>query len=78
MNPGIVLREIAENGENNIVLDVATHKLGDLLRHAQRVGIVNEYHNFIVTTLDLHSVDLTALQNSGTNLTGFMLLKREV
>ncbi|KAL3237650.1 hypothetical protein MRX96_048174 [Rhipicephalus microplus] len=27
---------------------------------------------------DLHSVDLTALQNSGTNLTGFMLLKREV
>ncbi|KAL3211481.1 hypothetical protein MRX96_036392, partial [Rhipicephalus microplus] len=60
MNPGIVLREIAKNGESNIVLDVATHKLGDLLRH------------------DLHSVDLTALQNSGTNLTGFMLLKREV
>ncbi|XP_075739307.1 glutamate receptor 1-like isoform X2 [Rhipicephalus microplus] len=27
---------------------------------------------------DLHTVDLTALQNSGTNLTGFMLLKREV
>ncbi|KAL3199478.1 hypothetical protein MRX96_043900 [Rhipicephalus microplus] len=59
MNPGIVLREIAKNGESNIVLDVATHKLGDLLRH------------------DLHTVDLTALQNSGTNLTGFMLLKRE-
>ncbi|KAL3210503.1 hypothetical protein MRX96_037080 [Rhipicephalus microplus] len=78
MNPEIVLREIAKNGESNIVLDMATHKLGDLLRHAQRVGIVNEYHNFIVTTLDLHSVDLTALQNSGTNLTGFMLLKREV
>ncbi|XP_075739149.1 uncharacterized protein LOC142784609 [Rhipicephalus microplus] len=78
MNPGIVLREIAKNGESNIVLDVVTHKLGDLLRHAQRVGIVNEYHNFIVTTLDLHTVDLTALQNSGTNLTGFMLLKREV
>ncbi|XP_075739271.1 glutamate receptor ionotropic, kainate 2-like [Rhipicephalus microplus] len=78
MNPGIILREIAKNGESNIVLDVATHKLGDLLRHAQRVGIVNEYHNFIVSTLDLHTVDLTALQNSGTNLTGFMLLKREV
>ncbi|XP_075739290.1 glutamate receptor ionotropic, kainate 2-like [Rhipicephalus microplus] len=78
MNPGIVLRDIAKNGESNVVLDVATHKLGDLLRHAQRVGIVNEYHNFIVTTLDLHTVDLTALQNSGTNLTGFMLLKREV
>ncbi|KAL1442622.1 hypothetical protein MTO96_030695 [Rhipicephalus appendiculatus] len=61
----IVLREIAKDGESNIVLDVATHKLGDLLRHAQRIGIVNEYHNFIVTTLDLHTVDLTDLQNSG-------------
>ncbi|KAH7950553.1 hypothetical protein HPB51_028414 [Rhipicephalus microplus] len=60
MNPGIVLREIAKNGESNIVLDVATHKLGDLLRH------------------DLHSVDLTACEKSATNLTGFMLLKREV
>ncbi|KAH7947925.1 hypothetical protein HPB52_016889 [Rhipicephalus sanguineus] len=59
-DPRIVLREIAKNGESNIVLDVATHKLGDLLRH------------------DLHSVDLTDLQNSGTNLTGFMLLKREL
>ncbi|XP_065285154.1 glutamate receptor ionotropic, kainate 2-like [Dermacentor albipictus] len=77
-DPRIVLREIAKAGESNILLDVATHRLGDLLRHAQRIGIVNEYHNFIVTTLDLHTVDLSDLQNSGTNLTGFLLLKREL
>ncbi|XP_049528884.1 glutamate receptor ionotropic, kainate 2-like [Dermacentor silvarum] len=77
-DPRIVLREIAKAGESNIVLDVATHRLGDLFRHAQRIGIVNEYHNFIVTTLDLHTVDLSDLQNSGTNLTGFLLLKRDL
>ncbi|KAH6927389.1 hypothetical protein HPB50_002656 [Hyalomma asiaticum] len=59
-DPRIVLREIAKTGESNIVLDVATHRLGDLLKH------------------DLHTVDLTDLQNSGTNLTGFILLNREL
>ncbi|KAL3196456.1 hypothetical protein MRX96_045239 [Rhipicephalus microplus] len=51
-DPRSVLREVAKAGENNIVLDLTTHRLADVLRHAQKVGIVNEYHNFIVTTLN--------------------------
>ncbi|KAL1466188.1 hypothetical protein MTO96_026823, partial [Rhipicephalus appendiculatus] len=45
---------------------------------AQKVGIINEYHNFIATTLDLHTVDLSDFQNSGTNLSGFVLVKKEL
>ncbi|XP_075752299.1 glutamate receptor ionotropic, kainate 2-like isoform X3 [Rhipicephalus microplus] len=77
-DPRSVLREVAKAGENNIVLDLTTHRLADVLRHAQKVGIVNEYYNFIVTTLDLHTVDLSDFQNSGTNLSGFVLVKKEL
>ncbi|KAL1444965.1 hypothetical protein MTO96_029410, partial [Rhipicephalus appendiculatus] len=77
-DPRHVLREVAKAGENNIVLDLTTHRLADVLRHAQKVGIINEYHNFIATTLDLHTVDLSDFQNSGTNLSGFVLVKKEL
>nr|XP_037280397.1 glutamate receptor ionotropic, kainate 2-like [Rhipicephalus microplus] len=77
-DPRRVLREVAKAGENNIVFDLTTHRLADVLRHAQKVGIINEYHNFITTTLDLHTVDLSDFQNSGTNLSGFVLVKKEV
>ncbi|XP_075750737.1 glutamate receptor ionotropic, kainate 3-like [Rhipicephalus microplus] len=77
-DPRRVLREVAKAGENNIVFDLTTHRLADVLRHAQKVGIINEYHNFIATTLDLHTVDLSDFQNSGTNLSGFVLVKREL
>ncbi|KAK8759778.1 hypothetical protein V5799_028955 [Amblyomma americanum] len=77
-DPRPVLREVAEAGERNIVLDVAAQRLADVLRQAQKLGIVTEYHNYIVTTLDLHTVDLSDFQNSGTNLTGFVLLNREL
>lgn len=40
--------------------------------------MVTEYHNYVVTTLDLHTVDLSDFQNSHTNLTGFQLLNREL
>nr|XP_050028110.1 glutamate receptor ionotropic, kainate 2-like [Dermacentor andersoni] len=77
-DPRSVLRELAKAGENNIVLDLTTQRLADVLRHAQKVGIINEYHNFIVTTLDLHTVDLSDFQNSGTNLSGFVLVKKQL
>ncbi|KAL3254855.1 hypothetical protein MRX96_046726 [Rhipicephalus microplus] len=51
-DPRRVLREVAKAGENNIIFDLTTHRLADVLRHAQKVGIMNEYHNFITTTLN--------------------------
>ncbi|XP_075752069.1 glutamate receptor ionotropic, kainate 3-like [Rhipicephalus microplus] len=78
VDPRRVMREVAKAGENNIVFDLTSNRLADVLRHAQKVGIMNEYHNFITTTLDLHTVDLSDFQNSGTNLSGFVLVKKEL
>ncbi|XP_077488889.1 glutamate receptor ionotropic, kainate 2-like isoform X2 [Amblyomma americanum] len=77
-DPRPLLREISKAGENNIVLDLTAQRLADVLKHAQKIGIITEYHNYVVTTLDLHTVDLSAFQNSGTNLSGFELLNKEL
>ncbi|CAN7936994.1 unnamed protein product, partial [Ixodes hexagonus] len=77
-DPRPVLRDIAKAGENNLLLDVAAERLEGILKYAQKAGIVTEYHNYIVTTLDLHTVDLSDFYYSRTNLTGFELLGREL
>lgn len=77
-DPRPLLREIAKAGENNIVLDLTAPRLADVLRHAQKIGIITEYHNYVVTTLDLHTIDLSDFQNSRTNLSAFQLLNRDM
>ncbi|KAL3245284.1 hypothetical protein MRX96_018065, partial [Rhipicephalus microplus] len=59
-DPRRVMREVAKAGENNIVFDLTSNRLADVLRH------------------DLHTVDLSDFQNSGTNLSGFVLVKKEL
>ncbi|XP_077486226.1 glutamate receptor ionotropic, kainate 2-like [Amblyomma americanum] len=77
-DPRPLLRDMAKGGEINFVLDLTAQRLTDVLRHAQKIGIITEYHNYIVTTLDLHTVELSGFQNSGTNLSGFQLLNKEL
>ncbi|XP_049272758.1 glutamate receptor ionotropic, kainate 2 isoform X2 [Rhipicephalus sanguineus] len=77
-DPRPLLRETANSGDSNVVLDLAAERLAEVLGVAQKVGLITEYHSYIVTTLDMHTLDLTHFHNSGTNLTGFELLNREL
>ncbi|CAN8017835.1 unnamed protein product, partial [Ixodes persulcatus] len=77
-DPAPVLRDITKSGESNIILDLDATRLGDVLRQAQKIGMLTEYHNYIVTTLDLHTVDLSEFRYSRTNLSGFELLDRDL
>ncbi|XP_037578968.1 glutamate receptor ionotropic, kainate 2-like isoform X2 [Dermacentor silvarum] len=77
-DPRPLLREIAKSADSNVVLDLAAERLAEVLKAAQKIGIITEYHSYVVTTLDMHTLDLTPFQNSGTNLTGFELLNREL
>ncbi|XP_076371702.1 glutamate receptor ionotropic, kainate 2-like isoform X1 [Tachypleus tridentatus] len=36
--------------------------------------MMSEYHNYFITSLDLHIVDLEEFQNVGTNISGFQLV----
>ncbi|KAL1438641.1 hypothetical protein MTO96_047889 [Rhipicephalus appendiculatus] len=63
-----VFREVGRRGESNILLDAPTHRIREYLKQAQDVGMLTEYHNYITTSLDLHTLDLRSFYSSRCNL----------
>ncbi|XP_037578883.1 glutamate receptor ionotropic, kainate 2 [Dermacentor silvarum] len=69
-----VFREVGRRGESNILLDAPTHRIREYLKQAQDVGMLTEYHSYITTSLDLHTVDLRSFHSSRCNVTGFRMV----
>nr|XP_015925655.2 glutamate receptor ionotropic, kainate 2 isoform X3 [Parasteatoda tepidariorum] len=69
-----ILKDIKKKGETNIVLEVPTSRIKDVLTEAQKAGMLTEYHNYLVTSLDFHTLDLSAFQHSRTNITAFRIV----
>jgi ionotropic glutamate receptor len=56
--------------ELNILLCCSIDILPDVFKQAQQVGIMTDHHQYIVTTMDMHTIDLEPYQYGGTNITG--------
>lgn len=69
-----LLKDISRRGETNLVLNLPPEKIPYVLREAQGVGMMTEYHNFIIISLDLHTIDLQDFQLVRSNITGFRLV----
>ncbi|XP_060848999.1 glutamate receptor ionotropic, kainate 3-like isoform X1 [Rhopalosiphum padi] len=69
------LREIKDSGETKILLDCSFKILTDVLLQAQQVGLMGSEHNFIIASLDMHTLDLDPFRYSGTKITGMRLVK---
>ena len=69
-----VLLEVKQSGVTHIVLDCDQENIGKVLIKAQEVGLVNAYHSFLITSLDLHLVDLEGFKDSGVNITSLRLV----
>jgi ionotropic glutamate receptor len=67
-----VLTGIKKAGETNFVVECSVEVLGEVLKQAQQVGMMTERHNYVITNLDMQTVDLAPFQFSGTNITGVM------
>ncbi|KAG8199188.1 hypothetical protein JTE90_016016 [Oedothorax gibbosus] len=65
---------IKSAGESRIVLDVKRDTLRTVLKHAQQVGMMTEAHNYLITSLDLHTIDMEDFKYGKTNITGFRLV----
>lgn len=61
----------------NILICSSVGQLPEILKQAQQVGLFNGKHSFILTSLDLHTVDLKRFQYSRTNLIGFRMVSTE-
>nr|CAD7577210.1 unnamed protein product [Timema californicum] len=74
---GPLLKQIKNSAESHIVLDCSTDRIYDVLKQAQQIGMMSDYHSYLITSLDLHSVDLEEFKYGGTNITAFRLVDPE-
>lgn len=58
----------------NIVLCCSIESLPSIFKQAQQIGLFNGKHSFIVTTFDLHTIDLKPFQFGRTNVTGLRMI----
>lgn len=72
-----ILRRVKLSEDMNILIDCSIELLPEVLKQAQQVGLMTDYHKFIITTPDLHTLDLEPYQYSGSNFTGIRLIDPE-
>lgn len=60
-----------------IVLDVPRKHLYEALKAAQQVGMMTEHQKYLITSLDLHTIDMEDFQYGKTNITGLRLVQED-
>lgn len=68
------LRRVKLSGDKNIIISCSIDALPEILKQAQQVGLLSDAHQVIITSLDLHTIDLEPFQHGGTNITGVRLI----
>ncbi|GAB6032835.1 hypothetical protein CHUAL_012037 [Chamberlinius hualienensis] len=70
-----LLKEMKKNAETRIVLDCSAERLESIFEQAQELGMINHYHSYLVTSLDLHTVNMSLFKNSNTNITALRIIQ---
>lgn len=53
-----LLKQIKNSAESHIVLDCSTEKIYDVLKQAQQIGMMSDYHSYLITSLVKLSYEL--------------------
>ncbi|KAL1416539.1 hypothetical protein MTO96_027902 [Rhipicephalus appendiculatus] len=69
-----IMKDIGVTKQYNIIVDIKTSSLPALLREAREVNMMTYYHNYIITSLDLHTLDLSEFSDLQANITAFRLV----
>lgn len=67
----------AKYESKRILLSCSIEQLPVILTQAQQMGLFNGNHSFIVTSLDMHTIDLQRFQYSRTNITSVRIISPE-
>lgn len=73
-NYRVRLSQVKKFEAKNIVLCSSIEKLPEILKQAQQVGLLSDERNVLITSLDMHTIDLEPYQYSGTIIVGLRLL----
>jgi len=69
-----LLKEIKKSEETRIVLDCDYDKIATILAQADELSLLTDYHNYLVTSLDVDKINLDAYVHHNVNITGFRLI----
>ncbi|CAH1400969.1 unnamed protein product [Nezara viridula] len=69
-----LLKQIQKTSETRIVLDCATERIIEVLKQAKQVKMLGDYHSYVLTSLDAHTLDYSELQLDTTNITTLRLV----
>lgn len=69
-----LLKQIKNSGQAHIVLDCSTDKVYEVLKQSQQIGMMSDYHSYLITSLDLQTINLDEFKYGGTNITAFRLV----
>lgn len=58
-----LLKQIKNSAESHIVLDCATERIRDVLQQAQQIGMMSDYHSYLITSLVRLSINLHRLNS---------------
>ncbi|CAH0553023.1 unnamed protein product [Brassicogethes aeneus] len=69
-----ILKEIKNSGESQIILDCKIDNIINILKQAKEVNLLEEYHSYILTNLDAHTLNWKEFENIRTNITAIRLI----
>lgn len=64
------LKDALKSASTHFLIDCSTEILPTVLKHAQQVGLMTSEYHYLITNLDLHTIDLSPYQYSETKITG--------
>lgn len=69
-----LLKEVKKSGETRIILDCEYSKVGGILKQAEEIGMINDYHSYLITNLDVERLELASFKYNNVNITGFRIV----
>jgi len=69
-----LLKEIKKSEETRIVLDCDYDKIELILHQANEIQLLTDYHNYLITSLDVDKINVEEYIHQNVNITGFRLV----
>ncbi|GLG96196.1 Glutamate [NMDA] receptor subunit 1 [Gryllus bimaculatus] len=69
-----LLREIKNSGDTDFIIDCNIRRLPEVLTQAQQVGLMVAENRFIISNLDMYTIDMMPYSYGGSNITGIRLI----
>ena len=72
-----LLKEIKKSEETHIVLDCDFERIQDILDQANEIELLTDYHNYLVTTLDMDKINLEQYKDMVRMMMTMMMQREE-